>query len=221
MATVLHDAVMNPAEVVKQRMQMYNSPYRSVLQCFTDIWRREGFRAFYRSYVTSLSMNVPMQSMHFVIYEYMQDLTNNDRKYNPKAHMISGAIAGGVAAAATTPLDVCKTLLNTQEKQTLRTSKQLKITGMWNAASTIYQCCGPRGYFQGMQARVLATMPATAISWSIYELMKFVITTRNQIHLTPPHIASASHLPLKKSELVPSHTTVISKQSDIIPKEVY
>ncbi|XP_077008927.1 mitoferrin-1 isoform X2 [Tamandua tetradactyla] len=28
MATLLHDAVMNPAEVVKQRMQMFNSPYR-------------------------------------------------------------------------------------------------------------------------------------------------------------------------------------------------
>lgn len=171
-------------------------------------------------------MNVPTQSLHFIAYEYMQDLTNNERKYNPKAHIISGAIAGGVAAAATTPLDVCKTLLNTQEKQTLRTSKQHRITGMWNAATTIYMCCGPRGYFQGMQARVLSMMPATAISWSIYELMKFVITQRDQIHLTP-HIASASHLPLSvtnKSELVPSmpsHTTVISKQSDIIPKEVY
>ena len=166
-------------------------------------------------------MNIPMQSLHFVVYEYMQDVTNTERKYNPKAHMISGAIAGGLAAAATTPLDVCKTLLNTQEKQTLRTSKQHRITGMYHAATTIYQCCGPRGYFQGMQARVLSTMPATAISWSVYELMKFLMTQRDQIHLTTPVIASASHLPLNKSELVPSHTTVISKQSDIMPKEVY
>jgi len=28
--------------------------------------------------------------------------------------MISGGVAGGLAAAITTPLDVCKTLLNTQ-----------------------------------------------------------------------------------------------------------
>lgn len=30
--------------------------------------------------------------------------------------MVSGALAGAVAAAATTPLDVCKTLLNTEGK---------------------------------------------------------------------------------------------------------
>lgn len=60
-------------------------------------------------------MNVPFQSLHFVSYEFCQNITNPDRSYNPSAHMVSGAIAGGVAAALTTPLDVCKTLLNTQE----------------------------------------------------------------------------------------------------------
>ena len=231
LATILHDGVMNPAEVVKQRMQVYNSPYKSSLNCLVDVWRREGFRAFYRSYFTSLSMNIPTQSLHFITYEYMQDLTNNERTYNPKAHMISGAIAGGFAAAATTPLDVCKTLLNTQEKQTLHKSKQRSVSGLWNAATTIYQCCGPKGYFQGLQARVLHSMPATAISWSVYELMKYLISSRDQLHLTSPSIASATHLPnfashFNSSEakwdntsdltpLVPTvNQTVISNQSD-------
>ncbi|KAK7929041.1 hypothetical protein WMY93_005436 [Mugilogobius chulae] len=35
----------------------------------------------------------------------------------PLSHVVSGAMAGAIAAAATTPLDVCKTLLNTQEAQ--------------------------------------------------------------------------------------------------------
>ena len=186
---------MNPAEVVKQRMQMFNSPYKSSLNCLLDIWRKEGFRAFYRSYLTSLSMNIPTQSLHFITYEYMQDLTNSERTYNPKAHMISGAIAGGFAAAATTPLDVCKTLLNTQEKQTLHKSQQRSVSGLWNAATTIYQCCGIKGYFRGLQARVLHSMPATAISWSVYEFMKYLITSREQLHLSSPSITSATHLP--------------------------
>ncbi|CAG2166086.1 unnamed protein product [Oppiella nova] len=212
LATILHDAVMNPAEVVKQRMQVFNSPYKSALNCFLDVYRKEGLRAFYRSYMTSLSMNIPTQSLHFITYEFMQELTNSERTYSPKAHMISGAIAGGFAAAATTPLDVCKTLLNTQEKQTLRTSKQNSVTGLWNAASTIYQCCGPKGYFQGLQARVLYSMPATAISWSVYELFKYLITSRDGQKSHP--ISSATHLPNFASHLNTSEAKWDNKTSD-------
>lgn len=40
---------------------------------------------------------------------------NKDRKYNPTVHVIAGGAAGALASAFTTPLDVVKTLLNTQE----------------------------------------------------------------------------------------------------------
>lgn len=40
---------------------------------------------------------------------------NKERKYNPPVHVIAGAAAGATASAFTTPLDVIKTLLNTQE----------------------------------------------------------------------------------------------------------
>lgn len=40
---------------------------------------------------------------------------NKERKYNPLVHVIAGGAAGALASAFTTPLDVVKTLLNTQE----------------------------------------------------------------------------------------------------------
>uniref|UniRef100_A0A8C5F7G5 Solute carrier family 25 member 28 n=1 Tax=Gadus morhua TaxID=8049 RepID=A0A8C5F7G5_GADMO len=88
-ATLLHDAAMNPAEVVKQRMQMYNSPYRGVLDCVRAVWRTEGGGAFYRSYTTQLTMNVPFQALHFMTYEYLQEQLNPHRQYNPSSHVVS------------------------------------------------------------------------------------------------------------------------------------
>ena len=47
--------------VVKQRMQMCCSPYTSCSQAAYSIFRAEGARAFYRSYGTQLTMNIPFQ----------------------------------------------------------------------------------------------------------------------------------------------------------------
>lgn len=178
-STLIHDGIMNPADVVKQRMQVYNSPYNSAFTCMYSVFRNEGLRAFYRSYATSLMMNIPFQCIHFISYEFMQNLLNRDREYNAKAHVVAGGVAGGFAAAITTPLDVCKTLINTQEKTLLTASKIRTVTGFFSAASVVYKCCGIRGYFQGMQARVLYSMPSTAISWSVYEFLKYFINKRN------------------------------------------
>lgn len=77
-ATVIHDAISNPADVIKQRMQMYNSPYKSVLECLKGVYRTEGLRAFYRSYSTQLVMNIPSQAIHFTTYELFQNLVSCD-----------------------------------------------------------------------------------------------------------------------------------------------
>ncbi|XP_025906443.1 mitoferrin-2 [Nothoprocta perdicaria] len=179
-ATLLHDAAMNPAEVVKQRMQMYNSPYQRVTDCVRTVWRNEGAGAFYRSYTTQLTMNIPFQAIHFMTYEFLQEQLNPHRQYNPSSHMVSGACAGAVAAAATTPLDVCKTLLNTQESLALSSNISGHITGMANAFRTVYQVGGVTAYFRGVQARVIYQMPSTAIAWSVYEFFKYILTKRQE-----------------------------------------
>ncbi|XP_020327102.1 mitoferrin-1-like isoform X1 [Oncorhynchus kisutch] len=176
-ATVLHDAVMNPAEVVKQRMQMYNSPYRNLLDCVRTIRHTEGLAAFYRSYSTQLAMNIPFQAVHFMTYELMQERLNPHRQYHPGSHILSGAAAGAVSAAITTPLDVCKTLLNTQENVAL-SSMHISghLTGMANAFRTVYRFGGMAAFFKGIQARVIYQMPSTAIAWSVYEFFKYFLT---------------------------------------------
>lgn len=173
-ATLIHDAISNPTEVIKQRLQMYNSPYRTVLQCAVGVYRTEGLKAFYRSYITQLWMNLPHQTIHFSTYEFFQNKLNKDRKYNPAIHVLAGGAAGGVASAVTTPLDVVKTLLNTQETG-------IGVTrGMREAILQIYTVAGTIGFFKGVGARILYSMPATAICWSTYEFFKFVLSSKSK-----------------------------------------
>ncbi|CAK1541143.1 unnamed protein product [Leptosia nina] len=168
LASLIHDAVSNPTEVVKQRLQMLNSPYRGVWECARHVYRAEGLRAFYRSYGTQVTMNVPFQAVHFVTYEWCQSRLNPTRGYEPRAHLTSGAFAGALAAAATTPLDVCKTLLNTQERG---------AEGLVGAAGLVLRTSGPRGFFKGVAARILYQMPAAAICWLTYETLKHALNT--------------------------------------------
>ncbi|VDK61889.1 unnamed protein product [Anisakis simplex] len=184
-------SIMNPAEVVKQRMQMIYSPYGNSLQCAKCIFKREGIAAFYRSYNTQLIMNIPYQCLHFITYEFMEDLFNRERKYSPGSHLVAGGVAGGLAAALTTPLDCVKTVLNTQQTPEVNggyrvllksTSPDITTTsysGIVDALRNIYYLRGPLGFFRGIQARVIFQVPSTALSWSVYELFKYVLSLEN------------------------------------------
>ncbi|XP_056889916.1 mitoferrin-1 isoform X2 [Takifugu flavidus] len=180
-ATVLHDVVMNPAEVIKQRLQMFGSPYRGLWDCVVRVTRAEGVGAFYRSFSTQLTMNIPFQAVHFITYELMQEQLNPHRRYRPGSHIVSGAAAGAISAAVTTPLDVCKTLLNTQENVAL-SSLHISghLSGMANAFRTVYRLGGPAAFFKGVQARVIYQMPSTAIAWSVYEFFKYFLTKQQK-----------------------------------------
>jgi solute carrier family 25 iron transporter 28/37 len=84
----------------------------------------------------------------FTSYGICQKSFNPKSEYNPSAHFLSGAIAGGVGCIVTMPLDVCKTLLNTQEAGVLRQIGQTEVTGLYGAASVVNQVTGMRGFFQ-------------------------------------------------------------------------
>lgn len=193
---------------------MANSQYKSVLECVVGVYKKEGLPAFYRSYTTQLTMNIPFQSIHFMTYEFMQTLLNEDKSYNPTAHMISGGIAGGVAAAATTPLDVCKTIINTQQAQT-------RVTGLTDAVQTVYRDIGPHGFFRGLQARVLYTMPAAAICWSTYEFFKyiFIVTKQDEVIYIPAQITD--HLDLNWKTGGGGKDTIESQVSEKLPLKIH
>lgn len=102
MATLAHDGFMTPFDMLKQRMQI--GSHSSTWQCFRHVASTEGYRAFYISFPTTVSMSIPFQAVQFTTYEKVRKMLNPSEGYNPMVHVISGGVAGGVASVLTNPL---------------------------------------------------------------------------------------------------------------------
>jgi hypothetical protein len=149
--------------VIKQRMQLHGSTFKSVPQCAREVFRTEGIGAFYVSYPTTLCMTVPFTALQFMSYESISKVMNPTGSYDPYTHCFAGGLAGGFAAALTTPLDVIKTLLQT--RGSARDAELRTVSGLVQAAKIIHKREGYRGYFRGLKPRIITTMPSTAICW--------------------------------------------------------
>ena len=156
-----------PPAVIKQRMQVHQSQYRTVLECARTVYRTEGLQAFYVSYPTTLTMTVPFTAVQFTVYEQLKTLLNPSGVYSPGTHIIAGGLAGAVAGAVTTPLDVAKTLLQTRGTST---DKEIRYaSGMKDAFRIIWKRDGLKGFARGLSPRVLTFMPSNALCWMSYE----------------------------------------------------
>ena len=123
-------------------------------------------------------MNIPYQMCQFMTYEAIKVLISGEQtavehggEYTPLANMVAGGVAGGTAAAFTTPLDMVKTRLQTQG-----VAGGIRYAGAVDAIRTIQATEGSSAFLKGMGPRVLFHVPSMAICWSTYESIKYVLT---------------------------------------------
>lgn len=159
-------------------MQVHGSTHQTMMSCARSVFRQEGVGAFYVSYPTTLTMTVPFTAAQFMAYESLSKVMNPSSQYDPVTHCVAGGLAGGFAAALTTPLDVIKTLLQTRGTSTDAEIRNAR--GLVAAASIINRRDGLRGFFRGMKPRIITTMPSTAICWSAYEMAKAYFIARSE-----------------------------------------
>lgn len=169
-ATIAADALMNPFDTIKQRMQL--STTSSMTSVAKQIYQKEGIMAFYYSYPTTIAMNIPFAAFNFVIYESSTKVFNPSNDYNPLIHCLCGGISGATCAAVTTPLDCIKTVLQVRGSETVSLPIFRNADTFSKATKAIYKIHGWNGFWRGLKPRVIANMPATAISWTAYECAK-------------------------------------------------
>lgn len=173
--------MFTPMDMVKQRLQLRDTPYKGVGDCVTRVFKEEGFRAFYASYRTTVLMNAPFTAVHFSTYEAvkrgMSELSpehSSDERL--VVHATAGAAAGALAAFVTTPFDVVKTQLQCQG---VCGCDRFTSSSIGDVFRTIVKKDGYRGLLRGWVPRMLFHAPAAAIVWSTYEAGKEVFQELN------------------------------------------
>lgn len=169
-AAMAHDAIVTPFDVVKQRMQLQNCQYSSIVSCAMCTVRREGYVSFFRSYPTTVLLNIPTFSTNFVVYESAKVwLSKKDHRLGDEEcwqhHLFAGGVAGGVAGLVSNPVDVIKTAIQTVQER-----------GYKSMRSTVQRLmAGEKGYrvfMSGGSARAAYMVPSAAITWTVYEAIK-------------------------------------------------
>ena len=87
LASLAHDAVMTPLDVVKQRMQLglYPRPFVAL----RSILRTEGVCALYSSYFTTILMNMPNAAVLVVTNDWMKSGPQPLRQAGASRHKLS------------------------------------------------------------------------------------------------------------------------------------
>jgi solute carrier family 25 S-adenosylmethionine transporter 26 len=164
-----------PAEVIKQRTQT-STTSSSSLGTFKSIWRndsKEGLiKGFYRGWGSTIMREIPFTMIQFPLYEFLKRewSANQGSPVNPLQGAVCGSIAGGIAAATTTPLDVIKTRIMLNEE---------RVSAI-HLAKVILREEGFKVFWSGVGPRTMWISAGGAIFLGVYETAnKFLTTLKN------------------------------------------
>ncbi|KAJ2938907.1 hypothetical protein O0L34_g17718 [Tuta absoluta] len=157
-----------PTEIAKQRKQTYvGSGKHSAVSILWKAYRTEGlYNGVYRGFLSTVARDLPFSFIELPVWEYLKKIVrdNNDGKINSLQSALCGSLAGGFAAAVTTPLDFAKTRIMLAGE-----ADKLKIMPI---LCEEYSARGVKGLFAGAMPRTTAFMLGGLVFFGVYDHVK-------------------------------------------------
>ena len=131
-------------EIAKQRRQtLSGKSQQTALQILWNAYRQEGIRkGLYRGFRSTIMREIPFSLIQFPMWEYFKlqwtPVTGLDS--TPFTVALCGAVAGGISAGLTTPLDVAKTRIMLAEQ-----GSDTRKLGIRRVLSAVYRERGFKG----------------------------------------------------------------------------
>ncbi|KAK9810207.1 hypothetical protein WJX72_006645 [[Myrmecia] bisecta] len=144
--------------------------YANFFQASSSIVKAAGVRGLFTGFLPTLLEDVPDMAVKFTVYETLRPLHRkvfHGRQPTVVEDLLIGGVAGGVAAAATTPLDVVKTVMM------CTASSRPTVVGA--ARGVMAQGKGLEPFFRGVGPRALSNGLNSAIFFCFFEAIRQVL----------------------------------------------
>lgn len=173
----------NPVWVLKTRMLSSDhgahGAYPSMTAGARTILRTEGFLGFYRGLGVSL-IGVSHGAVQFAVYEPLKrayfgrrlrrsGVATDSSPMTPEATIVISSCAKLVAGAATYPYQVVRSRLQNYQ------ADERFGRGATGVVARIWREEGLRGFYRGLVPGVVRVMPATWVTFLVYENVKFYL----------------------------------------------
>jgi solute carrier family 25 protein 44 len=169
--------LLYPLSVIKTRLQYQDAStrqYSGQLDVIRKIFKKEGFRGFYRGYPISL-LSLPASLAYIEAMELSWH-------YLPPQIMGRDAISGLIACTAAqllfVPSDVLSQRQQIDQKKSAAINKQFKET--WNIAKNIYKTQGVFGFYRGFSISMMTYGPQASLFWASYGQVRTRLTQIRQ-----------------------------------------
>lgn len=170
-----------PIERVKLLLQVQDAQktirpedrYNGIGDCFTRVYREQGFASFWRGNLANVVRYFPTQALNFAFKDTYKKYLN---PYNPKKEPVKffmGNMASGGAAGATSlmfvyPLDFARTRLAADVGQ----GKEREFTGLIDCLKKIFAKDGPIGLYRGFGISVVGIIAYRAAYFGMFDTGK-------------------------------------------------
>ena len=165
-SSVLSKTSTAPLERVKIINQMHTSKPPSVMRSLITIYTTEGFRGLLRGNLVNLMKSSPENAVKLMVFEKVKELFPHgaEKPLNSAQLFIAGAVGGVAAHASCFPLEVLKTKM--------AGSKHGTYNGLFDCISKVYASHGIRGFYRGLGAVTLSTIPHSGVTLMSYQMSK-------------------------------------------------
>ncbi|KAI5655477.1 hypothetical protein M9H77_32664 [Catharanthus roseus] len=174
-ASIATSFIFTPSERIKQQMQI-GSRYQNCWNALLGIIGKGGLPSLYTGWGAVLCRNIPHSVIKFYTYESLKKLLSSVQlggQTNTCATLVAGGLAGSTAALFTTPFDVVKTRLQTQNPGSIN-----QYHGVLDTLKEIAKSEGLKGLYRGLTPRLFMYMMQGALFFASYESLKSLLSLK-------------------------------------------